>query len=315
MFAKKSLAIVALLAAAGAHAQSTVTAYGNVEAAFGAFESDHTHRINRVESNVLTGSFLGFKGQEDLGGGLKAFFKLESTIAVDTGAVAGNFWSRTSEIGLANAYGTLTAGNSLSLSALANHAQSPFNVFGSLNGLQNVTGDAGFAAVQANTLTVTSANYSGFSAAAQYGASEAHGQDSKYAVAANYAVGPVAAGFTYTNDDQNDRTLWQLGGSYDFGVAKAFAQIGQVEVTGPNDTNYFQLGVSAPVTAAGTVLASWTHSKTDNVVKNDQLSVAYDHALSKRTGAFGGVVYDREKLNNSDSTSGLSLFVGLHHAF
>ncbi|MGE5450394.1 MAG: porin [Acidobacteriota bacterium] len=315
MFAKKSLAAAALLAAVGAHAQSTVTVYGNVEAAFGAFEDDYTHRVNKVESNVLTGSFLGFKGQEDLGGGLKAFFKLESTIGVDTGAVAGNFWGRTSEIGLTNAYGTLTAGNSLSLSALANQAQSPFSIFGRLNGLQNVAADTGFGAVQANTLTLSSANYSGFSAAAQYGASEVHGADSKYAAALNYAVGPVAAGFTYTNDDNADRTLWQLGGSYDFGSFKAFAQIGQVEVTGPNDTDYFQLGVSAPVTAAGTVLASWTHAKTDNDGKADQLSVAYDHALSKRTGVFGGVMYEQFKPESGDSHSGLSLAVGLHHAF
>ena len=322
MFAKNVLvAAAALVATVAAQAQS-VTVYGNVEAAFGSFErgvagEELTHRITRVESNVLTGSFLGFKGQEDLGGGLKAFFKLESTIGLDTGSVAGNFWGRTSEIGLTNAYGTLTAGNSLSLSALANHAQSPFSVFGSLNGVQNGVGED-FATVQANTLTVTSANYSGFSAALQYGASEAHGKDSKYALAANYAAGPLAANFTYTDDVDAlnaSRNLWQLGGSYNFGVAKAFVQVGQADLAGSNDTDFFQLGVSAPVTAAGTVLASWTHAKIDNAGKSDQLSAAYDHALSKRTGAFAGLAYEQFKPEGGDSKSGVSLAVGLHHAF
>ena len=323
MFAKNVLvAAAALVASVAAQAQS-VTVYGNVEAAFGSFErgvagEELTHRITRVESNVLTGSFLGFKGQEDLGGGLKAFFKLESTVGVDTGKGGDDtFWNRTSELGLTGAYGTLTAGNSLSLSALANHAQSPFSVFGSLNGVQNVVGDD-FATEQANTLTVTSANYSGFSAALQYGASEAHGKDSKYALAANYAAGPLAANFTYTDDVDAlnaSRNLWQLGGSYNFGVAKAFVQVGQADLAGSNDTDFFQLGVSAPVTAAGTVLASWTHAKIDNAGKSDQLSAAYDHALSKRTGAFAGLAYEQFKPEGGDSKSGVSLAVGLHHAF
>lgn len=317
MFAKNTLVAAAALAlSVAAQAQSNVTVYGNVDAAFGTFESDLTHRVTKVESSVLTGSFLGFKGQEDLGGGTKVFFKLENAIGVDTGATAtGNFWGRTSEIGLAGAYGTVTAGNSLSLSGLANQAQSPFNLYGMLNGLQAVTGAAGFDWHQTNTLTYTSQTYAGFSGAAQYGTSETHGVDNQYAVQANYAVGPLAAGLTYTNNDSTNDKLTQLGGSYDFGVVKGFAQIGRADLASKNDVSYFGLGVSAPVTAAGTVLASWTHAKQDNVGKTDDLSVAYDHAMSKRTGAYGAVVYQQFKPQGGDSKSGLSLAVGLRHAF
>ena len=315
MFAKNSAAaLVALVGSVAAHAQSsTVTVYGNIDASVGTFEDDLSHRITKVESGVLTGSFLGFKGQEDLGSGLKAFFKLESTLAVDTGAVAGNFWSRTSEIGLAGSFGTVTVGNSLSLAGRTNHAQSPFSVFGRLNGVQTVASAAGFGATQINSLTYVSQNYSGFSGAAQFGASEVRGTDNTVALQGNYGAGPVAVGLTYT--DAQGRSLWQLSGSYDYGSFKGFAQIGQANIDASPDVSFFELGASAPVTAAGTVLASWTHSKVDHADKRDELSVAYDHALSKRTGAYAGLQYVQIKPANTESRSGLTLAVGVHHAF
>ncbi|MDE2593968.1 MAG: porin, partial [Burkholderiales bacterium] len=243
MFAKNTLVAAAALVAAMAAQAQNVNVYGNLDVAVGAFESDMTHRVTKVESGVLTGSFLGFKGQEDLGGGLKAFFKLESAIGVDTGAASTNFWERTSEVGLAGTFGTVTAGNSLSLSARANNAQSPFSVFGQL-GLSGATNIDKF---QKNTVTYTSQTYSGFSGAAQYGASEVHGTDSTYALQGNYAQGPVAAGVTYTEGSK--KALWQFGGSYDFGVAKLFAQYAQAnDYTTSDDTNHFHVGVSAPVT-------------------------------------------------------------------
>lgn len=310
MFAKNALAAVVALVAVAAHAQSNVTVYGNVDVAFGSFEDDLTHRVTQVESGVLTGSFLGFKGQEDLGGGLKAFFKLESAIGVDTGAASTKFWERTSEIGLAGSLGTVTAGNSLSLSARANNAQSPFSVLGQLG----LAGATNFDIFQKNTVTYTSQNYSGFSGAAQYGASETHGTDSIFALQGNYAQGPVAAGVTYTEGEK--QSLWQFGGSFDFGAAKLFAQYAQAnDYTTKDDVNHIQLGVSAPVSAAGTVLASWTHTKYENAGNTDELNVAYDHALSKRTGVYAGLMYGRVKPEDSESHSGVNVLVGLHHAF
>ena len=313
MFAKNVLvAAAALVASVAAQAQS-VNVYGNLDVAVGSFETDLTHRITKVESSVLTGSFIGFKGQEDLGGGLKLTFKLESSVGVDTGkAGATNFWDRTSELGLAGAYGSLTGGNSVALSARAQDAQGPFSVFGMLNGNKNVLAlhGAGFGAVQANSLTFSSQTYSGFSGALQYGARETNGVRDTYALQGNYATGPLAAGVTVTDTD--GASLWQLGGSYDFGVAKAFAQIGEADDSANNDLQYFELGAAVPVAANCKVLASWTHGKS-NGLKTDELSFGYDHTLSKRTGAYVGVDYVREKTTTADS--GISLAVGLRHAF
>lgn len=319
MFAKNVLVAAAALVATVAAQAQTVNVYGNLDVAVGSFEGTDenlTHRVTKVESSVLTGSFIGFKGQEDLGGGLKLNFKLESTVGLDTGkAGASTFWDRTSELGLTGAYGSVTGGNSIALSARAQDAQSPFSVFGMLNGTNkvHVLHNASFGAAQVgNALTFTSQTYSGFSGALQYGARETNGTRDTYALQGNYATGPLAAGVTYT--DKDGGSLWQLGGSYDFGVAKAFAQIGEADVSANNDLQYFQLGAAVPVAANCKVLASWTHGKSKNQGETDQISFGYDHTLSKRTGAYVGADYIRKEVSSS-SASGISLAVGLRHAF
>lgn len=318
MFAKNVLvAAAALVASVAAQAQSAVNVYGNVDVSVGSFEDNLTNRITEVRSGQLTGSFIGFKGQEDLGGGLKAFFKLESTIGVDTGSAQSNFWGRTSELGLTGAYGTITGGNSLSLAGRAYDAQSPFSVFGNMNGVASTVAVHGgnFGVVQANSLTYTSQTYSGFAGAAQFGTgTEAPSTDKIYALQGTYASGPLAAGLTVTNNDLADQNLVQLGGSYDFGSVKAFGQIGRAKLAANDDLNYFELGASVPVAANCKVLAAWTHGKSDGY-KTDELSVAYDHTLSKRTGAYAGVVYQSVKVGSADTDSGVSLAVGLRHAF
>jgi predicted porin len=318
MFAKNVLVAAAALVATVAAQAQTVNVYGNVDVSVGSFEDNLTNRITEVRSGQLTGSFIGFKGQEDLGGGLKAFFKLESTIGVDTGSAQSNFWGRTSELGLTGAYGTITGGNSVSLAGRAYDAQSPFSFFGNMNGVASTVAFHGgnFGAVQTNSLTYTSQTYSGFAGAAQFGTGteETSSTDKIYALQGTYASGPLAAGLTVTNNDLADQNLVQLGGSYDFGSVKAFGQIGRAKLAANDDLNYFELGASVPVAANCKVLAAWTHGKSDGY-KTDDLSVAYDHTLSKRTGAYAGLVYQSEKFDSFDSDSGISLAVGLRHAF
>lgn len=317
MFAKNVLVAAAALVASVAAQAQTVNVYGNVDVSVGSFEDNLTNRITEVRSGQLTGSFIGFKGQEDLGGGLKAFFKLESTIGVDTGSAQSNFWGRTSELGLTGAYGTITGGNSVSLAGRAYDAQSPFSVFGNMNGVASTVAAHGgnFGAVQTNSLTYTSQTYSGFAGAAQFGTgTEAPSTDKIYALQGTYTSGPLAAGLTVTNNDLADQNLVQLGGSYDFGSVKAFGQIGRAKLAADDDLNYFELGASVPVAANCKVLAAWTYGKSDGY-KTNELSVAYDHTLSKRTGAYAGLVYQTEKVGSADSDSGVSLAVGLRHAF
>lgn len=317
MFTKNALVAAAALVVSVAAQAQNVNIYGNLDVSVGSFENDLTNRITEVRSSQLTGSFIGFKGQEDLGGGLKAFFKLESNVAVDTGAADGNFWNRTSELGLTGGFGGVTAGNSLSLAGRTNDAQSPFSVFGNMNGIANTLGDhgAGYGLYQTNTLTYTSPVFSGFSGAAQYSTNnETPSSDKIYALAGNYVAGPLSAGLTITNNDISNKTLVQIGGAYDYGSAKGFVQVGQAKLSADDELTYFQLGGSFNVAPNCKVLVAWTHGKSDDL-KTDKLAAAYDHSFTKRTGAYAGLVYEREKVTGNDSDSGLSIAAGLRHAF
>ena len=107
-------AAATLAFAAGAHAQSTVQLYGLMDANVGTFQNAGTKRQYQVDSGDMTTTFLGFKGKEDLGGGLKAIFVIEHFLRLDTGQ-AGRytgdaFWVRNAYVGLQGGFGTVTLG-------------------------------------------------------------------------------------------------------------------------------------------------------------------------------------------------------------
>ena len=82
-----ALAAIALLASmAEAQAQSDITMYGIVDAAVSfANAGGNAHSMERLDSAVGPGSRLGFRGNEDLGGGLKAVFTLEMGFDMSSG--------------------------------------------------------------------------------------------------------------------------------------------------------------------------------------------------------------------------------------
>src|SRR5438094_9675793 len=98
-----------------AHAQSSVTIYGIVDAAVEHYTNVDNQGSSRTWMPSLGGgmfpSRLGFKGAEDLGGGLKAIFDLEDGVYVDTGANGQNrLFGRQAWVGLAGDWGQLTLG-------------------------------------------------------------------------------------------------------------------------------------------------------------------------------------------------------------
>lgn len=110
---KQYLALTLLAASLGANAQSNVTIYGAADATFegvrasGQIDGANRGTFSRLNSN---GSYLGFKGSEDLGNGLKALFQFETAINLDTND--GFQGSRDSFVGLSSRqYGTIVAGN------------------------------------------------------------------------------------------------------------------------------------------------------------------------------------------------------------
>lgn len=367
---KKSLIALAALAASGmAMAQSSVTLYGVVDTGLTYVSGvDNVYGMTHVGGNV--NSRLGFRGVEDLGNGLKATFNLESGLSADNGGnymnETGLAFNRTSTVGLAGSFGEVRLGRMLTSSY---NAVSRYDAFadtglGASRAWATNTIDLGeptqenfgYATRASNAVSYTSANYNGFKFGAEYGFGEQKkARDSRYlGLGATYDNGPLSLGlgFDRLNGDTNngqalavDATSWQLGGAYNFGVAKLMAFYKQTKYkdTGLNangDSGKFKtfgLGVSAPVGAAGEVKASYNHYRLSAAgagatPKANQLSLGYVHNLSKRTALYGTASYIANKKSggadfalNSEiaNTAGLKknggkqggVQVGIRHAF
>jgi predicted porin len=335
---KKSLIALAVLAASGASfAQSNVTLYGIADIYFGSVKTEdglgHSLTQTKLDSGGVSHSRWGLKGSEDLGGGLKANFNLEQGFALDSGAAdaATQAFSRYSWVGFSGGFGEVKLGKtgtayddvSGASDAVFDSALSPMNhVFGSTNYNWN----------PANTIMYVTPAMGGFGAEVSYSLGEdktaAIGASSITAFNVTYAAGPVAVQFGYQVEDvantplkPADTKFTRLGGTYDFGVAKLYANYGKVtnvaNVNGADTTDY-QIGVDYPVSAALTVSGSYAKS-INNVTAGDQSSkgygVAANYVLSKRTSVYGGYnTNNTTQAGASDSKLSI-LAVGIRHAF
>jgi predicted porin len=119
--------IIAVLYPFSAHAQSSVSLYGILDEGF-QLNTNAKHIVNGVNVggrqlaldsiNGLNGSRWGFRGTENLGGGLSALFDVQGGINLNTGAFAqgGTPFGRTTYVGLSSArYGSVTLGRQYDL--------------------------------------------------------------------------------------------------------------------------------------------------------------------------------------------------------
>lgn len=296
---KKSLIALAVLAASGASfAQSTVTAYGIVDAFLGVVTNDNgTTSLSQtvLNSGGVSGSRWGLKGSEDLGGGLKANFKLEQGFNVDSGsATAGQAFSRYSYVGFSGGFGEVKLGKTGTAYDDVNGASDA--VFDSaLSPMNSIFKSTGYNWNPANTIYYQAPSFSGFSGAVSYSLGEdktaAVGASSITGLNLTYGAGPLAVQFGYQTEDSNatsnDTNFTRLGASYDFGVAAVKANYGKTSnignVNGADATDW-QIGVDYPVSKALTLSASLAQS-SDNVTAGDftrkgfGLGAAVSHAI------------------------------------
>ncbi|MEX8193527.1 porin [Comamonas guangdongensis] len=301
---KKSLiALAAMAVSSAAMAQSSVTIYGVVDTSV-AYEAGGAFRANGNDWKIVNSNWsglensgnvksrLGFKGTEDLGGGLKANFVLEGDLTPDTGATALSF-GRQSTVGLSSNFGEVRLGREMTA---AYKATSRYDVMGQAGyGASYLWGREYFLDNRvSNAVTYVSPNFNGVVASMNYGFGEDKdaisgkftNSASRYLGAGiTYDNGPLSLGLALEQLNKGDRTAfytgtppspatdglkttaWSLGGSYDLGVVKiatAYRQSKQKsESFNPSVASLdltqkgFMLGVSAPVGAAGEIRASW----------------------------------------------------------
>lgn len=257
---KKSLIALAVLAVAGvAHAQSSVTIYGIADAAI----IKDKDQATVLRSGGLSSSRLGFKGEEDLGGGLSAVFKLEGGMALDTGTADGFKFNRESYVGLAGGFGEIRLGKNwtayddivFNTNSVFDSTFVPTNIWVAYD-LYNGNPNNGFKYV--------SPSFGGVSGAVTANLREG-GTARTTSFHVKYEGGPVYAGLGYQVDkDGSAETKFTIVNVfYDLGVAKLLGNVGRVAVDGGTDTDEMSLGADFPLGDALTLSAGVASSEPD----------------------------------------------------
>jgi predicted porin len=291
---KKSLIALAVLAAAGAaSAQSSVTIYGKVD--LGLNQAIGTDTVKLGEASA---SRVGFRGTEDLGGGLKANFQLEHRFKPDTGEISNpkSFWHGTSTVGLSGGFGSVNFGRTYTAAFYTVAAGDVFGWDGVAH--NSATTGAGVHPVRFNNgIFYTSPNINGFTARVSLAAKEADDRNGS-AVELAYANGPVSVSVAAERNVNGD-DLTVGGASYNFGVAKANILLARGEqASAPGvDRDAVVLGLVVPMGAL-TLKASYATLEVGDTDTVKKLGLGARYALSKRTDLYASVANDSKAAND-----------------
>lgn len=313
---RTGLAIAACTAGA-AWAQSSVTIYGLVDQAVG-------KNIGSTAKGVFdsTGSRIGFKGEEDLGGGLKASFLMEMRFSPDTGVSSTPFFKGGSWVGLGGGWGKVTLGRQWSQAFLkSQYASDPFGmstVAGVNFGTVGCGGSGGCVGAFWVDNAVTYENsIGGFSFGVQVAEKPAFaGAKHPFNFGVAYSDGGLYLGYGHERHESVFSTLGAGGNAewnhatanYDFGAAKLITGFGWGHDNNNAKRRNAVVGVVVPM-GAGRIIGQANRHQQAGVTVVSQVAAGYQYALSKRTTLFATVTRD----SKSASKSGYDL--GVIHTF
>jgi predicted porin len=336
---KKSLLALAVFGAfaGAASAQSSVTMYGRVDLSIG---KDSGSSAKYLANG--SGSRLGLRGVEDLGGGMKALFNIEHRFNADTGATtdAARFWTGRSIVGLEGGFGRISLGREYTPAFLQSQliadpwgfdtvASRPSNVTPQVNGANLALslptgGTTGIATVGriAKVRNDNSITYNIAAGGITFGAqiAEADGfQERPVGFAVNYAGGPLTLGFGYERTGAETATItekvWTLNGAYNLGAVKLGGMIGRGDsvLTGLEHRSWM-LTATAPL-GAGEFRAAFGNLDAKNAAGTDidvnrVFAMGYHYSLSKRSTVYFDLANNKNAL-----TSKTGYDVGLKHNF
>jgi predicted porin len=289
---KKSLLALAVLGAfaGAASAQSSVTVYGVVDLGVakgnggtsqnngspGSLNATFNPGAKAYQVRQSRGSRLGFRGNEDLGGGLSAQFLIEHRFTPDNGAAAATFWDGGSYVQLTHAAaGSVYLGRWYTPIFWVNLKTDPFGYDGvgqaGVKGLAGyytggqVTGGSGVRT--SNTVGYKTPTWGGFTVNLATGLGEgAAGVGRTDGINAEFTSGPiyVGAGYEKVNGgapsanvtaptgaivNGDGASVFNVGAAYNFGFIRPIAYFAQSKNgLGNSKTNtYWHLGLTAPV--------------------------------------------------------------------
>ena len=300
---KKSLLALAVLGAfvGAASAQSSVTIFGVVDLSLANIKNDGSDARRSMNSNALNSNRLGFRGVEDLGGGLSAKFHLEGAMANDTGNPGALTFQRRSTVGLAGRFGEVRLGREYTPSFWNTTIFDPFGTNGVESSLNVSTNSALIPTyVRSNNAVAyyLPGGLGGLYGEAMFGLGE--GGPGKYVGGRiGFAAGPVnvAVGIGKTDLDVAGNLtgdVVNIAGQYKVGPATIMAQWNNetrdLTATTEAKENRILLGVNI-VMGQGEIRASWNRfdNKTAGAAGNadaTQLALGYIYNLSPRTALY-----------------------------
>jgi predicted porin len=311
---KHLLALAALATVSGAVFAQNVTVYGTIDNGFTRTSKTTAAGLGKSElhNGGLSPSIFGFRGTEDLGGGLKANFALESHIAADTGAGGttwGGLFGRQANVGLSSSSGTLTLGKQFSPAVLAFAATDPRGLKETYSGLitwlysqkPTSTGTASSAGdiFMANAVGL-STNVGGVNLGLAHSLGEAANDTSRNTSTAYSAVYSnsgvtVSAAAQVTNGDNanhdvNKNKRQTVGVAYTTGPLTFKANYLNVDLWNTSgvkagEIETYGYGVNYAVNAKNTVTVAYYDSENKKVANNTSKTwiVSNDYSMSKRT--------------------------------
>jgi general bacterial porin, GBP family len=344
-----------VVSAAASGQTSTVTIYGSVDAALGATRTGSgttlpggtvstgpNTTLKRLDSGVGPGSRLGFRGNEDLGGGLSAMFLLEMGMAYDTGALqqGGLAFGRQAYVGLQGKNWTITAGRQYGALDIAFALGTPLfglwwgNVLGvSGHGLYQSLGAAagggsfGATGRMDNALqgTYTVGPWTG-KLMVTTGNENSRGTGRHFAPAINYKDGPleVNAAWSRTREPDamilaNARPEWMteavIGASYNFGPIRGYA--GAYKFDGPRNRANLSAIATLGAVGASPFAYSWDSTRTiwlaglvpfqtsRFIFEFAQVSYKYPNGLAEGKSYTAGLMYEYSLSKRSSLYSSL----------
>ncbi|MBI5719889.1 MAG: porin [Burkholderiales bacterium] len=316
---KSLLALAALTAFAGvASAQSSVTLFGIVDLNVRNTKTG-PNTVKSLSQDGIASSRLGFRGVEDLGGGLRAGFWLEGAINPDTGTPGGQSWQRRSTVSLMGGFGELRLGRDYTPSFWNYTVFDPFGTNG-VAAMSQAVGQLGSGA----TTFVRANNSVGYflpAAGGLYGQVQvAAGENvtgNKYTGGRiGYAGGPVNVAVAIGKTDRtgamiDDYSDSNIGGSVKFGSFTLMGQYSKRDYSTLDEKTILLGGVLA--IGAGNLKLAYT--KTDGATSAldiKVLGIGYDYNLSKRTALYGTYGKVDRVPANTDTTA---YEFGIRHAF
>jgi predicted porin len=298
-------------------AQSNVTIYGLIEMSvtYARFNQTPSRPASHLYTLSSDASRLGFRGLEDLGGGRRAYFKLEHGVSLDAGTQtnATQFWNREAYVGLGDrTFGSIQLGSQYTPEITTSGKVDPFGRFGLGAILGLLQGSPrGWAQAYNNAVQYLTPDIYGVQGRLIAAAGEGTTAGRSAAGAIEYARGPLYAAVNYDDIHVTAASVglpgnlvktrtYSVGATYDFSVVKIAGWWQTNRINGLPKANGYMLGATVPV-GTGEIRASYSHRSLTNADAT-QMVLGYHYYLSKRTALFSQV---GRTLNSGTAAFGL----------